>query len=121
MDLIEKLGFCGDFSIGKLSWTGFAASVWRIRTHPVGAGVLDGPRSNSPGFRKPLGEFANGCAFAQRCSMSRVYLRGKGKPFPYRGTAADSPGVGNGFRYCCAACRVGTPYNGARADAPEAG
>ncbi len=61
------------------------------------------------------------CGIAQRRSMSWVLLRGKGKPFPYRGTDADSPGVCPGRGCCCAACRVGTPYNRAGADSPGIG
>ena len=53
--------------------------------------------------------------------MSWVLLRGKGKPFPYRGTDADSPGACTGRGCCCAACRVGTPYNRAGADSPGIG
>ena len=53
--------------------------------------------------------------------MSWVLLRGKGKPFPYRRTDADSPGACTGRGCCCAACRVGTPYNRAGSDSPGGG
>jgi len=43
--------------------------------------------------------------------MSNRVLHGKGKPFPYRVVYANSPEVGESVRRCCAACRVGTPYN----------
>ena len=53
--------------------------------------------------------------------MSQVFLRGKGKPFPYNGTrtVADSPGVGNEMGCHRAACRVGTPYDRAGTDTPK--
>ena len=51
--------------------------------------------------------------------MSNHVLRGKGKPFPYRGVCAISPKGVLFHGCCCAACRVGTPYSGAYADSPE--
>ena len=47
-------------------------------------------------------------------------LRGMSRtPSPTGGTDADSPGACPCRGCCCAACRVGTPYNRAGADLPE--
>ena len=102
-------------------------SVGRIRTHPVGRADPGAPRSNTPVFhnfgqnrkrlpggkglapsgrecpdtRQPWANSQPYSAFARGFPVLGRVLRGKGKPFPYNGTVADSPDVGSCLPCCC--------------------
>ena len=104
---------------------------------PVGRADPGAPRSNAHGFlqlwansqappcregacpfrqgmpRRPptLGESATVQRIRPGFSMSASVLRGKGKPFPYNETAADSPGVAACLWRCCGRAGDAGPYN----------
>ena len=68
--------------------------------HQAGKGLAPSG-GNSPDKRRPSANPQTCRAFAGGRYMSYRVLRGKGKPFPYRGIYANSPKVVESGRCCC--------------------